>query len=164
MKKHFLHRSLAARILGVILALWPVSASVTGAVAAEERVGYSNVRIQLMPLMAPYRTSRGIQYEVVTLRVVLAPGETERAACFMIPMIHEKFLYHLYNAKLSEADFVGQRREVMEKNLLNVAVAATDKSFYTAVEMLDDSRLLPTDGKTNSSMDTRSTTLSAQCR
>src|SRR4051812_36055684 len=84
------------------------------------KVGYGDVIIQMTPMMAPYRTSTGTRYELITVRLQLAPdtsGGNERGACFMVPIIHEKMLMYLHSAKLQLADFTGQRREVLEKAL-----------------------------------------------
>jgi hypothetical protein len=155
--------------LAVVLALLVVPASAPAiAAAAPGAVGYGGVKIQMTPIMAPYRTSRGVQYHVLTIRLVLAPNPaTERPACFMVPIIHEKFLMYLYDAKLQAADFSGQRLEVLAQRLLDVAIATTDRSYFTAVEFLDDQTMLPNPGGSKasvSSLDQRSQTLSTQCR
>lgn len=133
----------------------------------ENPVGYGGAMIQMMPMMAPYRVASGVRYHVLTLRLVLAPNpETERPACFMVPVLHEKILLYLHAAKLQQADFSGQRLDVLKQKLLEVAIANSDKSYFTAVEFLDDQSMLPTagDAKTATSLDPRSSTLSSQCK
>ena len=124
--------------------------------------------IQMMPMMAPYRVGKELRYQVLTLRLVLAPNpETERPACFMVPILHEKILLYLHKAKLQQADFSGQRLDVLKEKLLEVAIANTDKSYFTAIELLDDQSMLPEASGAKSaatSLDPRSTTLSSQCR
>lgn len=156
-----------ALLLGLNAPAWPAAAP------EQDAVGYGGAKIQMMPMMAPYKVGRDVRYHVLTLRLVLAPNpETERAACFMVPVIHEKILLYLNNAKLQEADFSGQRLEVLAEKLLGVAIATTDRGYFTAVEFLDDQSMLPTttknkDGvevKSNTSLDPRSATLSSQCK
>lgn len=133
----------------------------------EDAVGYGGAKIQMMPMMIPYRVSNSVRYHVLTLRMVLAPNpETERPACFMIPILHEKILLSLYDAKLQQADFTGQRLDVLREKILQVAIANTDKSYFTGVEFLDDQSMLPPSGdiKTATSLDPRSATLSSQCK
>ena len=131
-------------------------------------VGYGGAKIQLMPIMAPYRAGKELRYQVLTLRLVLAPNpETERPACFMIPILHEKILLYLHKAKLQQADFSGQRLDVLREKLLEVAIANTDRSYFTAVEFLDDQSMLPSPGGSKASatsLDPRSATLTSQCK
>lgn len=157
------HLFLAALLLGFSAPAWSAAAP-----AAEEGpVGYGGAKIQMLPMMAPYRTSQGVRYHVLTLRLVLAPNpETERPACFMVPILHEKILMYLHKAKLQQADFSGQRLDVLRQKLLEVAIANTDRSYFTDVEFLDDQSMLPAtgDAKTATSLDPRSATLSSQCK
>jgi hypothetical protein len=140
--------------------------------SAELPVGYGGSKIQLMPIMAPYRTTQGTRYQVLTIRLVLPPNpETERPACFMVPILHEKILLYLHKANLQQADFSGQRLDVLRERLFEVVIANSDKSYFTALEFLDDQSMLPTttikDGvevKSNTNLDPRSQTLSSQCR
>jgi hypothetical protein len=134
------------------------------------KVGYGTVVIQMAPMMAPYRTPAGVRYELITVRISLGPEEFERAACFMIPVVHEKMLLYLHSAGLQAADFAGQRREVLETKLLEVAVKATDKSLFTKV-ILVDANAPPVEpgsnivvGASAPPLDPRSQTLSTQCR
>jgi hypothetical protein len=138
------------------------------AASQEGPVGYGGAKIQMLPMMAPYRAGKELRYQVLTLRLVLAPNpETERPACFMVPILHEKILLYLHKAKLQQADFSGQRLDVLKEKLLEVAVANTDKSYFTAVEFLDDQSMLPATGGSKASatsLDPRSATLSSQCK
>lgn len=136
-------------------------------------VGYGGSKIQLMPMMAPYKVGKDTRYHVLTLRLVLAPNpETERPACFMVPILHEKILLFLHKANLQQADFTGQRLDVLREKILGVAIANTDRSYFTAVEFLDDQSMLPTTSKgkdgvevrSNTTLDPRSATLSSQCK
>ncbi|MGE4064575.1 MAG: hypothetical protein AB7E79_14510 [Rhodospirillaceae bacterium] len=149
------------------------SAPAFSAAAPEGPVGYGGAKIQMMPMMAPYKVGKETRYQVLSLRLVLAPNpETERPACFMVPILHEKILLYLHKAKLTQADFSGQRLDVLREKLLEVAIANSDKSYFTDVEFLDDQSMLPTttkgkDGqevKSNTNLDPRSQTLSSQCR
>ena len=88
--------------------------------------------------MVPYRTRRASDYEVLMVRLQVAPGPNERAACFMAPVVHEKILMYLHAANLQPVDFTGQRRDVLSKNLMDVAVKTTDRSFYSAVMLVDE--------------------------
>ncbi len=126
------------------------------AAGAEGKVGYSDTQIQLGGMMAPTLGRDGATYQVVTLRLQLAVGENERAACWMAPIVAEKLLMYLHSAKLEAADFQGQRRELLVKNLFDVAVKATDRGYYTGVVLLDET--------TPPLTDPRSMTLSSQCK
>jgi hypothetical protein len=126
------------------------------AAEGEGKVGYSDTQIQLGGMMAPTTTRDGTKYEVVTMRLKLAVGENERAACWMAPIVAEKLLMYLHAAKLTPEDFVGQRRELLVKNLLDVAIKTTDRSFYTGVVLVDET--------TPALEDAKSKTLSSQCK
>jgi len=133
----------------------------------EAAVGYGGAKIQMLPMMAPYRVGKAMRYHPLTLRLLLAPNpETERPACFMVPILHEKILMFLHKANLQQADFSGQRLDVLREKILEVAVANTDRSYFTGIEFLDDQSMLPNPGttKTATSLDPRSSTLSSQCR
>ncbi|MBL8645058.1 MAG: hypothetical protein JNK21_14075 [Rhodospirillaceae bacterium] len=116
------------------------------AFAAEEKgasgVGYGGAYVQLKPLMVPTRSPTGeINYEPVTIRLVLDAGDRERVACFSVPIVHEKLLIYFNGANLTPADFVGQRRDVLAKKLLEVALASTAKNYYSDVKIIDQSQL-----------------------
>ena len=142
-----------------------------------EKVGGATTAIQLMPMMAPYRTPSGqLRYELLSVRVELAPDspsndQLQRGACFMVPVVHEKMLMWLATAKLTAADFKDQRREVLAKNLLDVAVKATDKQYFTGLRLVDasapplkevgsDAQIVDSDPP----LSQRSQTLTAQCK
>lgn len=124
------------RLLAVVLVL-----SLGMSARAEDDdapVGYGGAYVQLKPLMVPTRDPDGrVSFEVVTVRLILDAGERERVACFSAPIVHEKLLMYLYDAKLTKADLVGQRREVLAKKMLDVAIGATAKGFYSAVQIID---------------------------
>ncbi len=143
----------------------------------EGKVGYSTTVIQLMPMMAPYRTSSGVRYELLSVRLELPPddnprsAELQRGACFMIPIVHEKMLLFLSKAKLQEADFHDQRREVLAKRLLDVATDTTDRSMFTGLKLVDatapplkevgsDAQIVDSDPP----LSQRSQTLTAECK
>ena len=121
----------------------------------EGKIGYSDSEIQLGGMMVPIKTRDGMNYQVLTLRLQLAPGETERPACWMAPIVHEKMLMYLHDANLSSDDFTGQKRELLAKALLDVATKATDKSFYSGVVLVDE---------TTPPLAQKSLTLSSQCK
>lgn len=154
---------LLSQVAAIFLAF---SASAALAADAEGPVGYGGAKIQMLPMMAPYRTSSGVQYQVLTIRLLLAPGDNERPACFMVPILHEKFLMHMHDAKLTQADFAGQRLEVLATKLMEIAVANTDRGYFTGIEFLDDQSLPPAPAsvKNATPLDPRSQTLSSQCR
>jgi hypothetical protein len=134
-------------------------------VAAEEAapVGYGGAKVQMQPLMAPYRTSGGVRYEPVTVRLTLDAGPKERPACFSIPIVHDRMVRFLHRANLTAADLAGQRREVLAQRLFEVALKATGKGFYSAAEIVDIEPR-PDDPKAAPPMDNKSMTLSAQCK
>ncbi len=166
MKKALLTTALILGLAAPISA--PVLAAEHGGGGEEGPVGYGGAKIQMMPIMAPYRVGKELRYQVLTLRLVLAPNpETERPACFMVPILHEKILLYLHKAKLQQADFSGQRLDVLKEKLLEIAVSNTDKSYFTAVELLDDQSMLPSAGGSKASatsLDPRSSTLTSQCK
>lgn len=104
----------------------------------DSAVGYGGAKVQLQPFMVPVRNTAGdVRFEVLTLRLVLGPAPRDRPACFSIPIVHEKLLLYFYRAKLVPGDLIGQRREVLAKTLLGVATKATQKGYYSAVEIVD---------------------------
>jgi hypothetical protein len=126
-------------------------------------IGYGGPRIQLHPIMVPYRTPKGIHYEPLTVRLVL-PGsdksddqgtKRQRIACYSIPMVHEHLLFFLYRAGLSSRDFVGPRRKILAERLLKAVTEKVGSGIYADIELvdLDSAPLSPT-----------SRTLSTQCR
>ena len=111
-------------ILCLLVAVAPAFAAGKEKEAAP--VGYGGAKVQLQPIMTPYHTAgAGVRYEVLTLRVVIDTGPKERPACFAIPLIHDRIVAYLYGANLTAADFIGQRREVLAKNLFDVAINTT---------------------------------------
>ncbi len=139
-------------------------------------VGYGGAYVQLKPLMVPTWASNGaVTYEAVTLRLVLDAGERERVACFSAPIVHEKMLMYFYNAKLSAADFVGKRKDVLEKTLLDLAISSTAKNYYSAVKIVDQGQLqleakIASSGKPKAAgtpeeqMENKSKTMTNQCQ
>lgn len=125
------------------------------AAEGEGKIGYSDSEIQLNGMMVPIKTRNGMSYQVLTLRLQLGPGETERPACWMTPIVHEKMLMYLHDAGLSDDDFVGQKRELLAKALLDVAIKATDRGYYSSVMLVDE---------TSPPMAQKSLTLSSQCK
>ncbi len=121
----------------------------------EAKIGYSDAEIQLNGMMVPIKTRNGMSYEVLTLRLQLAPGETERPACWMAPIVHEKMLIYLHDANLSADDFVGQKRELLARALLDVAIKTTDRGFYAGVVLVEE---------TSPPLAQKSLTLSSQCK
>src|SRR5689334_2447530 len=111
-------KRLLASLLIVLLAA-PVLAAEGG--KKEGAVGYGEDVIQMAPLMAPYKSSIGMRYEVLTIRLKLGLEINERNACFSVPIIHDKFVQYVYGANLSPADFVGERRKVLAEKLFEVA-------------------------------------------
>lgn len=145
-------RTLVLPFLCVALLLGPGPAFA----AADEPVGYGGAKVQLMPLMVPYRVpGAGVRYNVVSVRLVLDVGLNERPACFMAPVIHEKFLLYFYKTMPPPEDFAGQRLDVMKEALLKVAIDATTRGMYSAVEFVDE---------TSPPLDPKSLTLTSQCK
>lgn len=139
-----------------ILALAAALLAAQPSTAQQGGVGYGGAKVQLQPMMVPTRNSAGeVRYEVLTVRLVLDVGERERPACFSIPYVHEAMLLYLYHANLTPADLIGQRQEVLAKSLLDVAIKATDRGFYSAVEIVNEG---------TQAMDPKSQTLSNQCK
>lgn len=148
----------------LLTAMLTAMSAPTFAAESENAVGYGGARVQLMPFMVPYRTPSGTQYQVVTLQLVLDVGVMERAGCFMAPIVHEKLLLYLHKLKPTPADFQGQRLDVIKQELLNVALSATDRGVYSAVNVVDEALLQVKDEKTGTHMDPKSTTLTSQCK
>ena len=122
--------------------------------------------MRMSPIMVPYRTSGGVRYQVLEIQLKLVGGvegeslsETasvrQQSGCFMVPIIAEKMLIYLYKANLQPEDFVGQRREVLAKKLMDVAVQTTDTDTYGGLVLVDDA---------TPPLDPKSTTMSKQCR
>lgn len=145
--------------MNIVRALFLLAAAVlvvpSARAADEEPIGYGGAKVQLAPIMAPYRVGNSVRYRVVIVRMVLDVGLNERPACFMIPAVHEKILLYLYKTMPVPADLQGQRKDVFTKALLDVATDATDRGYYSGVELVDE---------TSPAIDPKSQTLSAQCK
>lgn len=141
----------------VLLAALSLLIAAPAYAAEDEPVGYGGAKVQLQPFMSPYRTPSGVRYQVMTLRLILDVGVNERPACFMVPVVHEKLMLHLYKTMPQPADLQGQRLEVFIKDLLDVATATTARGFYSGVELVQD-------GDDKSKMDPKSQTLTSQCK
>ncbi|MDX2142217.1 MAG: hypothetical protein SFV19_02575 [Rhodospirillaceae bacterium] len=139
-----------------------------------EPVGYGGAKVQMQNFMVPTHSPKGqVRFEVLTLRLVLDAGPRERAACFSVPIVHEKMLMFLYDAKLSPTDLVGQRKDILAKRLLEVAINATAKGYYSGVEIVDESTLAleaklamapKASADAKDLLDNKSKTLTSQCR
>jgi|GEM_PF-3542878 len=138
-------------------------------------VGYGGAYVQLKPIMTPVVGPGGqVTFEALTIRLILDAGERERGGCFSVPMVHEKIVMHLYKNKPTMADLVGQRSEVLAKQLLEVAIAATDKGYYSDVKIIDQGQLQleakksTEKGKAASTpaeqLENKSKTLTSQCQ
>lgn len=116
----------------------------SGVVVAQDKsgVGYGGAYVQLKPIMTPVIGPGGkVGFEAVTIRLILDAGEKERGGCFSAPMVHEKFVMHFFKNKPTMADLVPPRRDVLAKQLLEVAIAATDKGYYSDVKIIDPAQL-----------------------
>jgi hypothetical protein len=122
------------RLIALFLALIAAAPALAGEGAP---VGYGGKKVQLNPVMAPYHTSIGVRYEVLTLRITFDTGARERPACFAVPLVHDRIIRWLYKANLTSADFAGQRRELLAKNLFDVAINTVGRGYYTALEIVD---------------------------
>ncbi len=140
----------------MLLALFVLCAAPVWAAEKEDKpVGYGGAEVQMKPFMVPYRTIDGtIRYEVLMVRLTLDTGPRERPACFSVPIVHDRMIRFFYKSKLTAADFVGERRKLLEEKLFEVAVAATAKGFYSGAEILGDDP---------EPMEPKSQTLSTQC-
>lgn len=116
--------------------------------------------------MAPYHTSTGVLYQPLLIDVEVASGGSgdpkldtkgdlrEKQACFILPLVHEKLLEYIFQANLTSADFSGEQRDVLEKNLFDTVIAFVGKGFYTKLTLLNDD---------SPPLDPKSETLSTQC-
>jgi hypothetical protein len=147
------------RLVYTIAALFMVAApAIAQQGAAEGGVGYGGARVQMQPLMVPIRSTSGqVRFEVLTVRISIAPGSRERPACFSVPIVHEKMLMYLYGANLKPGDLIGQRREVLANALLDLATKSTAKGYYSKVEFVE------LDGRATD-LDPVSQTISNQCK
>ena len=91
--------------------------------------------IQLDPIMAPFQTSRGIRYEVVTVRLIIGENSTARYACFVAPMLHEQIMFYLWERGLTTADFSDERKAGIAADILKFVEDMTDERYYEAVEL-----------------------------
>ncbi|TAL00559.1 MAG: hypothetical protein EPO08_13335 [Rhodospirillaceae bacterium] len=118
-------------------------------------IGYGGAKVQMMPFMVPYRDDAGVHYQPLAIRLVLDAGPNERPACFGVPYVHDRLLAYLYRANLTADDFVGERRDMLAKNLFDAAVDMVGKGFYTGVEIV---------GPDSAALDCKSATLTSQCK
>lgn len=122
-----------------LVLLFAIFAALPAFAAEKDAVGYGGKKVQMMPIMAPYRTSEGIRYQVLNIRLALDKGPKEHPACFSIPIVHDKFVRYLYQANLTQDDFDGERRQVLQQKLFEVAVATVGRGFYTGAQILGNS-------------------------
>ena len=119
----------------------------------------------MQPMMVPYHSPTGIRYMPLTIQMNVAGGSgdpslsekgdpREKQACFIIPILHERFLMYLFNANLEGDDFEGEKRDVLAKNLFDVAIATVGKGYYAGLELVPDDA---------PPLDPKSETLSKQC-
>ncbi|TAL02425.1 MAG: hypothetical protein EPO08_06990 [Rhodospirillaceae bacterium] len=129
-------------------------------------IGYGGPRLRLFPIMVPYRTSGGVLYQPLVIEVELAGGggpdslsekgdAREKQACWALPIIHEKLLMYLFNANLVSDDFVGERRDVLTKNLFDVLIDTVGRGYYAGLTLVADDA---------APLDSKSLELSKQCR
>jgi len=143
-------------VLGAVLA-----GGLTAVVAQAQPIGYGGPRIQLHPIMVPYRGAAGVYYAPVTIRLVLREdGEKnvtarQRSACYSAPLIHEKFLIFLHGAGLRAGDLTGRNAEVVTGQLHEVAERAVGPGILAGVEFVEVS---------SPPLSPISRTLSTQCR
>ncbi len=127
-----------ALVIGVVALALPLHAQEKKP-AVRKPIGYGGPRVELQPFLVPVRAVDGTsRFEVLTVRLVLDVGEKQRQGCFTAPMVHEKFLIYLYKANLTPEDFMGKRRDLLMKGLLEVAIKSTMKGYYSAVEAVDE--------------------------
>ena len=122
--------------------------------------------LRLLPIMAPYHSSGGILYQPLMIEVEVTSGGSgdpkldtkgdlrEKQACFILPLVHEKILEYIFQANLTSADFSGEQKDVLEKNLFDTVIAFVGKGFYTRLTILSDDA---------PPLDPKSETLSKQC-
>jgi len=129
-------------------------------------IGYGGPHLRLFPMMVPYRTSAGVLYQPLIIEVELAAGNgpdslsekgepREKQACFALPIIHEKLLTYLFSANLVADDFVGERRDVLAKNLFDVLLQDVGKGYFANLTLI---------GEDAPALDPKSESLSKQCR
>ena len=161
--------------LTVLCLAQPLGLSVVSPAAAKksearekgvEPIGYGGPHLRLLPIMVPYHSSAGVRYQPLLLEVEVATGGTgdpkldtkgdlrEKQACFILPLVHEKILEWLFKANLTSADFSGEKRDVLEKNLFDTVIAFVGKGFYTKLTILSDD---------SPPLEPKSETLSKQC-
>lgn len=79
---------------------------------------YAGRYIQLDPIMAPFQTTRGIRYEVVTVHLIIGENSTPRYTCFVVPMLHEEIMFWLCNSVFTTADFTDERKAGLAAEIL----------------------------------------------
>jgi hypothetical protein len=126
------------KIFAMTLSLFAVFGLGTPASAQEEDIRprmYVGRYIQLDPIMAPFRTTRGVRYEVVTVRLVIGENSTVRPACFVAPKLHEEIMFYLWERGLTTADFSAERLDGLGAEILDFVRDETDERYYSAVEL-----------------------------
>tara|TARA_B110000438_G_scaffold272371_1_gene290998 strand:+ start:591 stop:812 length:222 start_codon:yes stop_codon:yes gene_type:complete len=68
--------------------------------------------------MAPFQTTRGIRYEVVTVHLIIGENSTPRYTCFVVPMLHEEIMFWLCNSVFTTADFTDERKAGLAAEIL----------------------------------------------
>lgn len=91
--------------------------------------------IQLDPIMAPFQTTRGIRYEVITVRLIIGENSTVHSACFVARRLHETIMFYLWDRGLTIADFSEERKDGIAAKILKFVTEETDPRYYAAVEL-----------------------------
>jgi len=118
-------------------------------------VGYGGAIVQMTPFVTPYRDRGHVHYKPLLIRLVLDAGPNGHAACFVVPMLHDRMLQYLYKANLTIDDFSDERSRDLAKALFDVAIETVGKGYYTDVQIV---------GPDTPPLDGKSQTLSVQCR
>lgn len=85
--------------------------------------------------MAPFQTTRGIRYEVVTVRLIIGENSTSRYACFVAPMLHKEIMFWLWDCGLTTADVTDETKAGLAAEILKFVEDKTDERYYDTVKL-----------------------------
>ena len=98
--------------------------------------------IQLDPILVPFQGRRGINFDAITVRLVIGRNATADSACFTAPFIHQEILLTLYESGLTRADFTEDNLPKLSSRLMAIAEELTDVGVFESIEVMPGGELV----------------------
>ena len=97
--------------------------------------------IQLDPILVPFQGRRGVNFDAITVRLVIGKNSTANSACFTAPFIHQEILMSLYESGLTRADFTEENLPNLSGRMMAIAEDLTDVGVFEAIEVMPGGEL-----------------------